>query len=57
VTALAQDVWCDAADARHFMMTPHPMLGGNTPAEHSLTDLGAREVEGILHSIAFGLCV
>jgi len=57
VAALAQDVWGDAADARRFMMTPHPMLGGNTPAEHTVTDLGAREIEDILRSIAFGLPV
>jgi putative toxin-antitoxin system antitoxin component (TIGR02293 family) len=57
VAALARDVWGDAEDARHFMMTPHPMLDGNTPAEHTLTDLGAREVEEILRAIAFGLPV
>jgi putative toxin-antitoxin system antitoxin component (TIGR02293 family) len=55
VTALAQEVWGDDADARAFMTTPHPMLGGKTPAEHTVTDLGAREVEGILHALAFGL--
>jgi putative toxin-antitoxin system antitoxin component (TIGR02293 family) len=55
VTALAQEVWGDDADARAFMTTPHPMLGGKTPAEHTVTDLGAREVEHILHALAFGL--
>ncbi len=57
VTALAQDVWGSAADARAFMTTPHPMLDGDTPAEHSVTDLGAREVEAILRALALGLPV
>ena len=53
ITALAQEIWGDQ-DAREFLTTPHPMLGGNTPAEHIVTDLGAREVEDILYAIAFG---
>jgi len=53
-TALAQDVWGDDDDARAFMTTPHAMLDGRTPAEMAVTDLGAREVEGILWSIAHG---
>jgi len=57
ITALAQEVWGDEADARDFMTTPHPMLEGKTPAEMTLTDLGAREVEHILRAIAFGLPV
>jgi putative toxin-antitoxin system antitoxin component (TIGR02293 family) len=57
VAALAQDVWDDAADAHRFLTTPHPMLGGNTPAAHCATAPGAREVERILHSIALGLPV
>jgi putative toxin-antitoxin system antitoxin component (TIGR02293 family) len=57
ITALAQDVWENAADARAFMTTPHPMLEGDTPAEHTVTDLGAREVEDILRALTFGLPV
>jgi hypothetical protein len=30
------------------------LLGGRTPAEMAVTDLGTREVEGILWSIACG---
>ena len=56
ITALAQEVWGEE-DARAFMTAPHPMLGGRTPAEHIVTDLGAREVEQILHALAFGLPV
>jgi putative toxin-antitoxin system antitoxin component (TIGR02293 family) len=33
MTAVAQFVWGDDADAREFMTTPHPMLDGKTPAE------------------------
>ena len=57
ITALAQFVWGDDADAREFMTTPHAMLDGNTPAEMALTDLGGRQVEGILASLTFGLPV
>ncbi len=57
VTALARDVWGNDIDAHAFMTTPHPMLGGNRPAEHAVTDPGAREVEQILHALALGLPV
>jgi putative toxin-antitoxin system antitoxin component (TIGR02293 family) len=53
-TALALEVWGDNEDARTFMTTPHAMLQDRTPAEMALTDLGAREVEAILRSIAYG---
>jgi putative toxin-antitoxin system antitoxin component (TIGR02293 family) len=54
ITALAQEVWGEEKDAREFLTAPHPMLEGDTPAEHTVTDLGAREVEDILYAIAFG---
>lgn len=57
LTALAEAVWGDEADARSFMTSPHPMLDGKAPAEMAVTDLGAREVETILKAIAFGLPV
>src|SRR5262245_35273881 len=47
VTALAREIWGDDADVRAFMTTPHSMLDGKSPAEHTVTDLGAREVEQI----------
>jgi putative toxin-antitoxin system antitoxin component (TIGR02293 family) len=53
-TVLAEEVWGDHNDARDFMTTPHPMLGGRMPAEMATTDLGAREVEEILHAMAYG---
>jgi putative toxin-antitoxin system antitoxin component (TIGR02293 family) len=53
-TALAQEVWDDDDHAREFMTTPHSLLGGRTPAEMAATDLGTREVEEILWSIAYG---
>jgi len=57
VTALAQELWGNDVDARAFMTTPHPMLHDKPPAERAVTELGAREVEQILHALAFGLPV
>jgi putative toxin-antitoxin system antitoxin component (TIGR02293 family) len=57
ITAVAQFVWGEEDDAREFMTAPHPMLDGKTPAEMAVTDLGARQVEEILASLAFGLPV
>lgn len=57
VLALADDVLGDDEDARAFLTCPHPLLGGKTPFETAATDLGARRVEEILHSIEHGLPV
>jgi putative toxin-antitoxin system antitoxin component (TIGR02293 family) len=57
IAALAQDIWDNEADAREFMTTPHPLLAGKTPADMTVTDLGARKIEDILRSLAFGLPV
>jgi putative toxin-antitoxin system antitoxin component (TIGR02293 family) len=54
--ALAFHIWGEE-DGREFLTTPHPMLGGETPVEAAVTDLGAREVEAILRAIEFGLPV
>jgi len=45
------------AEAREFMMTPHPMLDGRSPFEEAKTDLGARRVEDILHGLQYGLAL
>jgi len=55
VIATAEHVWDDAADARRFLTTPHPMLGGDTPLECAATELGARATEEILWKIYHGL--
>jgi putative toxin-antitoxin system antitoxin component (TIGR02293 family) len=46
-----------AEDAPTFLANPHPMLGGRTPLEAAITDLGGREVERILSAIEAGLPV
>ncbi|WP_114859835.1 antitoxin Xre/MbcA/ParS toxin-binding domain-containing protein [Azospirillum brasilense] len=57
ITAHALSVWGVEADAQDFLAAPHPMLGGRTPVEAAVTDLGARQVEQILAAIEYGLPV
>lgn len=54
VVATAEYVWDDEQDARAFLTSPHPMLGGDTPFAHALTELGAREVEDLLWGLFHG---
>lgn len=44
-------------DARAFLMHPHLELEGRAPIDVAATELGARRVERILASIAYGLPV
>ena len=46
-----------AAEAREFMMAPHPALEGRSPVEASRTDLGTRRVERILTALEYGLAL
>jgi putative toxin-antitoxin system antitoxin component (TIGR02293 family) len=57
VMALAEDVLGTLDDARAFLGTVHGRLGGRRPLDAALTELGARQVEEILHSIEYGLPV
>lgn len=54
VFAMAKDVWGSEEDAREFMVKCHPMLDDRSPFEASLSEIGAREVEGILGRLLFG---
>ena len=45
------------AEAREFMIAPHPELDQRTPFDAARTDLGARRVEGILNALEYGLAV
>jgi len=45
----------DRAATREFLTSPHWKFAGKTPIETSLSELGARQVEELLSSIAFGL--
>ncbi len=55
VVATAEHVWGDGEEARRFLTTPHPALGGKTPLEATITELGARLTEELLAKIEYGL--
>jgi putative toxin-antitoxin system antitoxin component (TIGR02293 family) len=55
VVAMAEDVLGDPEDTRAFLTTPHPGLGGRPPVEAVTTELGARQIEEILHRVEHGL--
>ena len=55
VVAMAEDVWQDREQARRFLTTPHPEIGGKTPLDGALTELGARQAEEVMARIVHGL--
>jgi putative toxin-antitoxin system antitoxin component (TIGR02293 family) len=55
VVAIAEDVWQDREQARRFLITPHPEMGGKTPLDAALTELGARQAEEVMARIVYGL--
>jgi putative toxin-antitoxin system antitoxin component (TIGR02293 family) len=55
VVATAEDVWHDREQARRFLTTPHPEIGGKTPLDAALTELGARQAEEVMARIIYGL--
>ncbi len=55
VVATAEHVWGPGEDAQVFLTTAHPELGGKTPMEAALTELGARHTEEVLFKILYGL--
>jgi putative toxin-antitoxin system antitoxin component (TIGR02293 family) len=55
VIAMAEDVWQDREQARHFLITPHPEIGGKSPINAALTELGARQAEEVMARIIYGL--
>ena len=55
VVAIAEDVWQDRNQARRFLTTPHPEMGGKTPVDAALTELGARQAEEVMALIVYGL--
>src|SRR5258708_36739979 len=48
VIAMAEDVWQDREQTRRFLTTPHPEMGGKTPLDSALTELGARQAEEVM---------
>jgi len=55
IVAIAEDVWQDREQARRFLTTPHPEIGGKTPLDAALTELGARQAEEVMARIVYGL--
>jgi len=55
VVAMAEEVWDDRDQARRFLTTPHPEIGGKTPLDAALTELGARQAEEVMARILYGL--
>ena len=45
------------AEAREFMVTPHPQLDERCPVDAARTDLGARRIEQILNALEYGLAL
>lgn len=55
IVALAEGVWDEQEDARHFLNRPHPLLDDRSPLDVAATELGARRVEQLLHDVEHGL--
>ncbi|MBV9653201.1 MAG: DUF2384 domain-containing protein [Acetobacteraceae bacterium] len=45
------------AEAREFMIMPHPQLDGRSPIDAARTDLGTRRTEQILNALEYGLAL
>lgn len=57
VIAAAEAAWDDQNDAREWLTRSHPELGGRTPMDCALTELGARLVESLIDRLQYGLPV
>ena len=55
VIAAAEYVWGDRGAAREWLTRPHPELGGRTPLDAGLSEVGARQVEELLDRIFYGI--
>jgi putative toxin-antitoxin system antitoxin component (TIGR02293 family) len=55
VMALAQEVLGAEDKASRWLSKPNRALGGKVPFDQMDTELGARSVEGVLYSIAYGM--
>ncbi len=56
VIAASEYVWDDdQAASREWLTRPHPELGGVSPLDRSMSELGAREVEQLLDKLFYGL--
>lgn len=57
VLARALDVWEDEKGAADFLVSPHPLLDGDTPIDRARSELGARQVDDLLTKLDLGLPV
>lgn len=55
VVAQAESLWVEDEETRAFLNQPHPLLDDRAPIEVAATELGARRVEQLLHSVEQGL--
>jgi putative toxin-antitoxin system antitoxin component (TIGR02293 family) len=57
VTATAEQLLRAHDEARDFLATPHPLLGGQRPLDVAQSEIGAQQVEEILWRMAYGIPV
>lgn len=57
ILARTLDVWGNEDAAAEFLTSPHGELGGDTPIERALSEIGARQVEDVLLKLDLGLPV
>lgn len=55
VVALSESIWNDEDESRAFLNRAHPLLDDRPPIDVASTELGARRVEQLLHSVEQGL--
>ncbi len=55
VVAAAEFVWSSREVAREWLTRPHPELGGRTPLDAALSEVGARQVEELLDRVLYGI--
>ncbi len=55
VIAAAEHAWNDRALAREWLTRPHAELGGRTPLDSAMTELGARRAEELLDRLFYGI--
>ncbi len=55
VAALAEEILGETAKAARWLRRPNRALGGKTPLETLDTDLGASQVETVLHRVEHGV--
>ncbi|HEY1722095.1 MAG TPA: antitoxin Xre/MbcA/ParS toxin-binding domain-containing protein [Magnetospirillaceae bacterium] len=57
IVAHAFMVWGDEDAARRFLLVEHPLLGGRRAIDVAMTEIGARQVEELIHGLEYGLPV